>query len=138
ERAALHQAARHHEGQEQAAGDDPVRGSWRRSRRRPEDHRLRPAAQAQQGRDGQGRRRTGRRTEGKGVALMSNVLIIAEHLDGKLNGSTAKCVAAAQALNPDAIDIAVLAADPGAVAAEAAKIDGVRKVLTAANEANPQ
>ena len=67
---------------------------------------------------------------------MSNVLIIAEHLDGKLNGSTAKCVAAAQALNPDAIDIAVLAADPAAVAAEAAKIDGVRKVLAVANEAN--
>ena len=67
---------------------------------------------------------------------MSNVLIIAEHLEGKLNGSTAKCVAAAQALNPDAVDIAVLAADPGAVAAEAAKIDGVRKVLTVANEAN--
>ena len=67
---------------------------------------------------------------------MSNVLVIAEHLDGQLNGSTAKCVAAAQALNPDAIDIAVLAADPSAVAEQAAKIEGVRKVLTVANEAN--
>src|SRR5690554_7881513 len=67
---------------------------------------------------------------------MSNVLIIAEHLDGKLNGATAKCVAAAQALSPEAIDIAVLAADPAAVAAEAAKIEGVRKVLTVANDSN--
>ena len=67
---------------------------------------------------------------------MSQVLIIAEHHDGALNGSTAKCVAAAKALNPDAIDIAVLAADPAAVAAEAAKIDGVRKVLAVANDAN--
>ena len=67
---------------------------------------------------------------------MSKVLIIAEHLDGKLNASTAKCVSAAQALEPEAIDIAVLAADPAAVAAEAAKIDGVAKVLAVANDAN--
>ncbi len=67
---------------------------------------------------------------------MSKVLIIAEHLDGKLNASTAKCVSAAQALKPDAIDIAVLAADPNAVAAEAAKLEGVARVLTVANAAN--
>lgn len=67
---------------------------------------------------------------------MSKVLIIAEHVDGKLNASTAKCVSAAQALKPDAIDIAVLAADPAAVAAEAAKIEGVGKVLAVANDAN--
>ncbi|GAA3931552.1 electron transfer flavoprotein subunit alpha/FixB family protein [Luteimonas lutimaris] len=67
---------------------------------------------------------------------MSKVLIVAEHLDGKLNTSTAKCVSAAQALSPEAIDIVVLAADPVAVAAEAAQIDGVAKVLTVANDAN--
>ena len=67
---------------------------------------------------------------------MSKVLIIAEHLDGKLNAATAKCVSAAMALKPDSIDVAVLAADPGAVAAEAAKIEGVGKVLTVANAAN--
>ena len=67
---------------------------------------------------------------------MSNVLVIAEHLDGQLNGSTAKCVAAAKALNPEAIDIAVLAADPSAVAEQAARIEGVRKVLTVATEAS--
>lgn len=67
---------------------------------------------------------------------MPNVLIIAEHLDGKLNASTAKCVSAAQALKPESIDIAVLAADPAAVAGEAAKIEGVTKVLAIANDAN--
>ncbi|MDQ3038423.1 MAG: electron transfer flavoprotein subunit alpha/FixB family protein [Pseudomonadota bacterium] len=67
---------------------------------------------------------------------MSKVLIVAEHLDGKLNAATAKCVSAAQALNAEAIDIVVLAADPAAVAAEAAQIAGVAKVLTVANAAN--
>ena len=67
---------------------------------------------------------------------MSKVLIVAEHLDGKLNGATARCVTAAKALNPASIDIVVLAADPAAVAAEAARIDGVAKVLAVANAAN--
>ncbi|MBB5014471.1 electron transfer flavoprotein subunit alpha/FixB family protein [Rehaibacterium terrae] len=67
---------------------------------------------------------------------MSNVLIVAEHLDGKLNPATAKCVSAAAALAPAAIDIVVLAADPAAVAAEAARLDGVRKVIAVANPAN--
>ncbi len=67
---------------------------------------------------------------------MSKVLIIAEHLDGKLNSATAKCVSAAMALKPDSIDVAVLAADPGPVAAEAAKIEGIGKVLTVTNAAN--
>jgi len=67
---------------------------------------------------------------------MSKILIIAEHLDGVLNASTAKCVTAAKALSPESIDIAVLAADPAAVAAEAARIDGVARVLTVANAAN--
>ncbi|MCL1634627.1 electron transfer flavoprotein subunit alpha/FixB family protein [Luteimonas sp. SX5] len=67
---------------------------------------------------------------------MSKVLIVAEHLGGKLNASTAKCVSAAQALKPEAIDIVVLAADPSGVAAEAAQIAGVAKVLAVANAAN--
>ena len=69
---------------------------------------------------------------------MSKVLVIAEHLGGKLNPSTAKTVSAAAALNPEAIDIAVLAADPAAVAAEAAQIAGVTKVLSVANAASAQ
>lgn len=67
---------------------------------------------------------------------MSNVLIVAEHLDGKLNASTARCVTAAAALAPEAIDIAVLAADPADIAAQAAMIAGVRKVRTLAHPAN--
>ena len=68
---------------------------------------------------------------------MSNkVLIVAEHLDGKLNAATAKCVSAAQALKPDSIDVLVLAADPSSVAADAAQIAGVSRVLAVANAAN--
>ncbi|HWS77677.1 MAG TPA: electron transfer flavoprotein subunit alpha/FixB family protein, partial [Thermomonas sp.] len=67
---------------------------------------------------------------------MSKVLIVAEHLDGKLNASTAKCVSAARALSPASIDIVVLAADPAGVAAEAAQLAGVAKVITVANAAN--
>jgi electron transfer flavoprotein alpha subunit len=67
---------------------------------------------------------------------MSKVLVIAEHLDGKLNAATAKTVSAALALNPDSIDVAVLAADPSAVATEAAQITGVTKVLALADPAN--
>jgi len=67
---------------------------------------------------------------------MSKVLIVAEHLDGKLNAATAKCVSAAQALKPDAIDIVVLAADPAGVAAQAAQIAGVTRVLGVAHVAN--
>ncbi len=67
---------------------------------------------------------------------MSKVLIVAEHLNGKLNASTAKCVSAAKALNPDSIDIVVLAADSAGIAAEAAQIAGVAKVFTVTNAAN--
>ena len=67
---------------------------------------------------------------------MAKILIVAEHLDGKLNPATAKCVSAAQALQPESIAIVVLAADPAGVAAEAAQIAGVAKVLTVANPAN--
>ena len=69
---------------------------------------------------------------------MAKVLVIAEHLDGRLNASTARTVSAAQALSADAIDVAVLAADPAAVAAEAAQIAGVVRVLAVANAANAQ
>ena len=67
---------------------------------------------------------------------MSKILIIAEHLDGKLNASTARCVTCAKQIGADAIDVLVLAADPANVAAEAAKLDGVSKVLTVARAEN--
>ncbi|MGY0634015.1 electron transfer flavoprotein subunit alpha/FixB family protein [Luteimonas sp. A478] len=69
---------------------------------------------------------------------MAKVLIVAEHHDGALNAATAKCVTAAQALSPDAIDIVVLAADPATAATQAAAIAGVTRVLTVANVANAQ
>jgi len=67
---------------------------------------------------------------------MAKILVVAEHLNGQLNAATAKTVSAAQALSPETIDIVVLAADPAAVAAQAAQIAGVGRVLTVANPAN--
>ena len=67
---------------------------------------------------------------------MSKILIVAEHLDGKLNPSTARCISCAQAIDGAEIHVAVLSDSPDAVAAEAAKIDGVAKVLAVANAAN--
>jgi electron transfer flavoprotein alpha subunit len=67
---------------------------------------------------------------------MSKILIVAEHLDGKLNASTARCVSCAREMKAEAIDVLVLAADPAGVAAEAAKLDGVSKVLAVARAEN--
>ncbi|HET6632945.1 MAG TPA: FAD-binding protein [Rhodanobacteraceae bacterium] len=67
---------------------------------------------------------------------MSNVLVIAEHLDGQLNPSTGRAISAAAALKADAIDVLVLAEAPDAIAAEAANYAGVRKVLTVARAEN--
>jgi len=67
---------------------------------------------------------------------MSKILIVAEHAHGKLNSSTAKCVTAARQMAPVAIEILVLADDPGAVAAQAAAVEGVTRVLTIAHAAN--
>jgi electron transfer flavoprotein alpha subunit len=61
---------------------------------------------------------------------MSKILVIAEHLDGKLNPSTARAISAAAATKPEAIDVLVLADNAEAIAAEAAKIEGVSRVLT--------
>jgi electron transfer flavoprotein alpha subunit len=66
---------------------------------------------------------------------MSKILIVAEHLGGKLNSSTARCVACAAKIGGE-IHIAVLADAPDAIAAEAAQIAGVAKVITVANAAN--
>lgn len=68
---------------------------------------------------------------------MSKILIVAEHLDGKLNSATARCVTAASKIGGE-IHIVVLAADPAAVAAHAAQIAGVAKVLTVARAENAQ
>lgn len=67
---------------------------------------------------------------------MSKILIIAEHLDGTLNSSTARCVSCARQIGAEAIDVLVLAADPAGIAAQAAQIDGVSQVLTIARAEN--
>jgi len=67
---------------------------------------------------------------------MPHLLIIAEHLNGELNPATARTVSAALALNPARLEIAVLADDPASVAAEAARLHGVTRVLTLSNPAN--
>lgn len=67
---------------------------------------------------------------------MSKILVIAEHLGGKLNPSTARAVSAAAAVKPEAIDVLVLADQADAIAAEAAKIEGVSRVLTIARAEN--
>ena len=66
---------------------------------------------------------------------MSKILIVADHLNGQLNGAVARCVTAARAIAGAEIHIAVLAADPAALAAQAAAIEGVATVLTVANPA---
>ena len=61
---------------------------------------------------------------------MSKVLVIAEHNGAALNPSTAKCVACAKQIEGAEIDVAVFAASAATVAAEAAQISGVGRVLT--------
>jgi len=67
---------------------------------------------------------------------MTKILVIAEHHNGQLNGATAKTLSAALAIPADAIDVVVLAADPAAIAMQAAQLAGVARVLTVANAAN--
>ncbi len=69
---------------------------------------------------------------------MSNILIIAEHLNGQLNQSTAKCVSCASKIVGAQIDVLVLADDPAPIAAQVAAIAGVAKVKTIAHAANAQ
>ena len=60
---------------------------------------------------------------------MASILIIGEH-DGKtLNPATLKCVTCAKTLSGAQVSIALLGADTAAVAAQAAAVQGVEKVL---------
>ncbi|MYJ97181.1 MAG: electron transfer flavoprotein subunit alpha/FixB family protein, partial [Proteobacteria bacterium] len=67
---------------------------------------------------------------------MARVLIVAEHDGRSLNPSTAKCVSCARSFETSAIDIAVLAGDGGAVAAQAAALAGVTGVIRVDHPAN--
>ncbi len=66
---------------------------------------------------------------------MSKILVIAEHADGKLSAAVSKTVAAAGQIGGE-VHVAVFAVDGAAVAAQAAQITGVTKVLTVNNAAN--
>ena len=67
---------------------------------------------------------------------MAKVLIIAEHDGSALNPATAKCVSCAAAIDGADIDVLVLAASAGEIAAQAAALDGVSRVLTAERAEN--
>jgi len=67
---------------------------------------------------------------------MSKVLIIAEHNGASLNASTAKCVACASELPDTEIHIGVFAENGAALAAEAAALAGVNKVISIDHVAN--
>jgi electron transfer flavoprotein alpha subunit len=66
---------------------------------------------------------------------MAKVLLIAEH-DGKsLNPNTAKCIACASGIAGAEIDVAVFAESAGEIAAQAASLESVSRVLSSENEA---
>jgi len=67
---------------------------------------------------------------------MSRILVIAEHDGSTLNASIAKTVACAAQIENAEIDILVLADAAAPVAAEAASLSSVSRVLTIENEAN--
>ena len=69
---------------------------------------------------------------------MTKILIVAEHSGGKLNAATAKCVTCAAKIPDAQIDIAVFARDAGEVAAQAAALAGVQKVIKIENAANAE
>ena len=67
---------------------------------------------------------------------MNKILIVAEHDGHNLNAAIAKCVSCARTIESAHVTIAVFAADPTAVAAQAANIAGVDTVVTVAHAAN--
>jgi electron transfer flavoprotein alpha subunit len=68
---------------------------------------------------------------------MSKILVIAEHDGTRLNPSTAKCVTCAAAVG-GSIDVLVLAVDGSSVAAQAAALAGVARVLVVDDAANAE
>ena len=61
---------------------------------------------------------------------MAKILIVAEHDGSALNPSTAKCVTCAAAIDGAEIDVVVLAASTSDIAAEAAQLSSVARVIT--------
>jgi electron transfer flavoprotein alpha subunit len=67
---------------------------------------------------------------------MTSVLVVAEHANGKLNASTAKSVKAASLLPEAQVTVAVFTAGNSPVAAQAAQLAGVARVLEVTHAAN--
>lgn len=67
---------------------------------------------------------------------MAKILVIAEHDGQALSPSTAKTVACGTSIDGAAVDVLVLAANAGPVAAAAAALASVNRVLTLENGAN--
>lgn len=68
--------------------------------------------------------------------MSHRILILAEHSQNQLSVSTAKCVACAVGIPEAEITVVVCAADASAVAAQAAQLQGVAKVLAVEHSAN--
>jgi electron transfer flavoprotein alpha subunit len=67
---------------------------------------------------------------------MNRILIVAEHDGARVNPAIAKCVTCARAIPEAEVTLAVFAADPAAVAASAAAIAGVDRVVTVTHAAH--
>ena len=67
---------------------------------------------------------------------MTKILVIAEHNGSTLNPSTAKCVSCAAEIEGAEVEIAILGTSVGDVAAEAAELNSVRRVVTVEREQN--
>lgn len=67
---------------------------------------------------------------------MSRILVIADHDGLVLNASTAKAVACAASIEGAQIDVVVFSDSAAKIAAEAAALDSVTRVITVENEAN--
>ncbi len=68
--------------------------------------------------------------------MSAKILIVAEHDGTKLNVSTAKCVSCARAVAGAELTVVVCAASAAPIAAQAAQLAGVARVLTVENSAN--
>jgi electron transfer flavoprotein alpha subunit len=66
----------------------------------------------------------------------TKILIVAEHLHGRLNPATARCVSCARTLPGPSVEVLVLSDAPAPIAAEVARIAGVDRVLTVSHPAN--
>jgi electron transfer flavoprotein alpha subunit len=69
---------------------------------------------------------------------MSKVLIVGEHAQGRLNVSTAKCVSCAKSIQGAQIDVVLLGSQLGAIATQAAALEGVSKVLSVERAENAE